>query len=133
MEKKPKIVFEKAEDAFLLSHDHSADFEKYIDLLDCNEICYEDGCELIGNFNFDTLMEFINSIRMVRLDKKNWKLSQCTCIDYFKTYVCKHIITIAISQKRTVIPEKFFDSVIGQKPKPGRKKKARAWNVIQNN
>ena len=102
-------------------------------MLDCDELCYHEGCELVAELNFDSLFEFTNSIRMVRLGKTNWKHSKCTCVDYFKTYICKHILVIALSQKLTVVPEKFYDSIIGNKPKPGRKKKARAWNFVQNN
>ena len=119
------------EDAYLLSHDSSADFYRYLDLLDCNGECYPD-CETISDFNFETYMEFIGLIKMVKLNKDNWKFSRCTCSDYLKLYLCKHILLVAVSQKLIAIPEKFYDSIIGSKPKPGKKKKAKAWHIVQN-
>lgn len=64
---------------------------------------------------------------MVKFKQENWKLSSCTCYTYLKEFLCKHITIIALSKKLTEIPEKFKDSVIGCKPKPGRKKKAKDW------
>ncbi|CAF0869309.1 unnamed protein product [Brachionus calyciflorus] len=127
---KPKIKYQDFNDVFLLSHDHSADFEKYLDMLDCDEECYLN-CEDIGSLNFDNFMEFNNLVRIVKLDKINWKFSTCTCGDHLKLYMCKHVIVVALSQKKITIPEKYYDSIIGSKTKPGKKKKARAWNYVQ--
>jgi hypothetical protein len=129
---KPKIKYVDYGGVYLLSHDHLADFEKFFDMLDCDEECFNINCELVSVFNLDSFMEFNNSIKMVKFNAENWKFSTCTCYNYLKTFMCKHIIVIALSNKVTAIPEKYYDSVIGSKPKPGKKKKARAWNFIQN-
>ncbi|RNA29009.1 hypothetical protein BpHYR1_002616 [Brachionus plicatilis] len=33
-----------------------------------------------------------------------------------------------IANNKPVVPEKYFDSGIGSKPKPGKKKKAKQWH-----
>jgi len=96
---KPKIKYQDFNDVFLLSHDHSADFEKYLDMFDCDEECYLN-CEAIGSLSFDYFMEFNNLVRILKLDKINWKLPTCTCGDHLKLYMCKHVIVIALSQKK---------------------------------
>ena len=134
LNKKPKIKFDQYEDAYLLSLDHQVDFERYVEILACDENCYIDGeCEFVSCMNFDSFVEFTNLIRVVRFNELDWKFSICTCKDYHKSYMCKHIIVIALHKKSITIPEKYYDTVIGSKPKPGRKKKAQDWHIIQNN
>ncbi|CAF0810121.1 unnamed protein product [Brachionus calyciflorus] len=61
----------------------------------------------------------------------SWKFSTCTCGEHLKLYMCKYVKVVALSQKKLTIPEKYYDSIIGSKTKPGKKKKARAWNCVQ--
>ncbi|CAF1028710.1 unnamed protein product [Brachionus calyciflorus] len=127
---KPKIVFEKYGDFYLLSSGHSVDFEKFINLLDCDENCYKSQCELVSELSFDSYITFANLIRMVRFNSQNWKFSKCTCEDSFKVYMCKHIIIIALSKKLIAIPERFYDSKVGAKPKP--ESSSKIGDIISN-
>ncbi|CAF1119861.1 unnamed protein product [Brachionus calyciflorus] len=95
--------------------------------IDCDEYCLLNGCESLDSLDFTKFVEKNESVRMVKFNKENWKLSSCTCSTYLKEFLCKHILIIALSLKLTEIPEKFRDSVIGCKPKPGKKKKAKNW------
>ncbi|RNA21708.1 hypothetical protein BpHYR1_001379 [Brachionus plicatilis] len=84
--------------------------------IDVSNILDEHWCDVIDYTNDKPILN--NSIRIVRTNPDNWKFSKCTCYDYFKTWMCKHILVIAIANNQIYIPEKYFDSEIGSKPKP---------------
>ena len=42
--------------------------------------------------NFDEMFVAINRIRIITMNKENWKLSHCTCWFWLKHYKCVHII-----------------------------------------
>ena len=62
---------------------------------------------------------------LVWLNEESWAKSTCTCYYYFKKYICCHIVTIAVNLNKTIIPAEFRDTVVGQKTKRGKKKKAK--------
>ncbi|CAF0960439.1 unnamed protein product [Brachionus calyciflorus] len=123
----PTVKYVKADELYLLSKFKSVDFDEFLDNIDCDEYCFLNGCESLDGLDFTKFVEKNESVRMVKFNKENWKLSSCTCSTYLKEFLCKHILIIALSLKLTEIPEKFRDSVIGCKPKPGKKKKAKNW------
>lgn len=63
--------------------------------------------------------------------RDNWLQSECNCSDYFKKYICTHIIGIAIRMKCIQPPAEAKSIPIGQKRKRGRPKKARPALVRQ--
>lgn len=51
------------------------------------------------------------------LNETNFQKSTCTCPEYFKSYVCKHIVGIAAIKKLAIIPPEAKVVRLGQKPK----------------
>ncbi|CAF1117015.1 unnamed protein product, partial [Brachionus calyciflorus] len=41
--------------------------------------------------DFDKMIESINSMRLISINKENWKQSRCTCSYWLKNYVCSHV------------------------------------------
>lgn len=50
----------------------------------------------------------------------SWKTGACTCQDYLKCFICKHIIGISIIRKIAIPPMTAWNVPIGQKRKRGR-------------
>ncbi|CAF1036165.1 unnamed protein product [Brachionus calyciflorus] len=126
LEKKPIIKYVESEDVYLLSSSN-VDFEMYLDMLDCDQDCLSNSCEFTNDFSFDKFIEYNDSVRIVKYNVNKWKLSKCICKDYFKDLICIHILIIALSKKDSSIPEKYLDSLIGSKPRRGKKKKIGPW------
>ncbi|RNA03929.1 hypothetical protein BpHYR1_038204, partial [Brachionus plicatilis] len=68
-----------------MSRVKGVDFEKFLECLECDKGCLAD-CDSFKDMTFDTFFE------IVRTNPDNWKFSKCTCYDYFKTWMCKHIL-----------------------------------------
>lgn len=64
--------------------------------------------------------------------RENWLQGKCDCKDYFKLYICRHIIGIAIRLKCITPPAEAKTVPIGQKRKRGRPAKAKAALLVQN-
>lgn len=60
-----------------------------------------------------------------------WVNGKCTCPIFFKNYMCKHIIGLAIRLKYVAPPAEAKNVPIGQKRKRGRPAKARPALIIQ--
>ena len=79
--------------------------------------------ELMASCSWKTFEGFKNcafGYWCIKINADNWKLSSCTCPIYFKKYICKHIIGIAIRLK-LAIPDKAAKNVpLNQKRKAGR-------------
>lgn len=60
-----------------------------------------------------------------------WVNGKCTCPIFFKNYMCKHIIGLAIRLKYVAPPAQAKSVPIGQKRKRGRPAKARPALIIQ--
>jgi hypothetical protein len=95
--------------------------ESYWDRSECSDECED--CFL--DYNFDSYINLIETVHKIQLNQ-NLLLSTCTCVYYFKNYICKHILTVAVTKKLLIVPVRFIDKVIGCKPKRGPKKKARS-------
>lgn len=57
--------------------------------------------------------------------RENWLQSECDCSEYFKLFVCAHIIGIAIRLKCAAPPAEAKTIPIGEKRKRGRPAKAK--------
>ncbi|CAF1034936.1 unnamed protein product [Brachionus calyciflorus] len=49
--------------------------------------------------SFDMMIEFLDSIHIVSLNKENWKLSICSCSFWLKNLHCSHVISCAYRSK----------------------------------
>lgn len=68
----------------------------------------------------------------VAKSKEEWHLySQCDCPDFFKQYVCKHSIGIALRRKIATLPKIAIPTVLGQNKKSGRPAKATKALLVQ--
>ncbi|RNA06109.1 hypothetical protein BpHYR1_016637 [Brachionus plicatilis] len=128
---KPKIKFlrddkyKRFDDVYLLSRHVDKGYDKFYDGLECDESCLEEGsCEYYDGMTFDKFIEKNHEIRIVKFYTENWIQCTCTCYTYLKEFLSKHILVICLTKKILKIPEKFYDSIIDCKPKPGIKKKA---------
>jgi len=73
------------------------------------------------NFSFDEATNLVSHIFYVVLNRYNWFESSCTCYHYFKSYMCIHIMAVAVSNDLVKIPNHCKLMVpVGQKPKRGR-------------
>lgn len=65
------------------------------------------------------------------LNKTNWEKGTCDCSEFFKEYICKHIVGIALRLKLVEAPIEAKSIPIGQKRKRGRPAHAKAALVLQ--
>ncbi|XP_045489808.1 uncharacterized protein LOC123690393 [Pieris rapae] len=61
----------------------------------------------------------------------NWKKGSCTCPQFYKKYICKHLLGLAIRLKLATPPLEAKALPIGQKRKRGRPTKSRPALIIQ--
>lgn len=59
------------------------------------------------------------------ISAENWMSGVCDCSQFFKKYLCEHIIGIAIRLKLVAVPTEAKNVPIGQKRKRGRPAKAK--------
>ena len=57
-------------------------------------------------------------------NEENWSHNVCSCPDFFKKFMCKHIVGFTIQMKYCKPPLAAKDVPIGEKRKRGRPKKA---------
>lgn len=55
--------------------------------------------------------------------KTNWIDAECDCSNYFKLFMCEHILGIAQRKKYVKPPPEAKNIKLGQKRKPGRPRK----------
>lgn len=68
----------------------------------------------------------------VELSKENWQTeSKCTCPFFLKKFICKHIMMFALRAKICKLPRAAIPTVLGEKPKRGRKKQAKTALLTQ--
>lgn len=87
--------------------------------------------ELVS-FESTLIIYIINYLKISgKIQDFDWKKCKCSCIDFYKNYVCKHIIALGYTYKQIEIDSIALDAVaIGNKPKRGRKRKVgSAWLV----
>lgn len=75
--------------------------------------------------NFDQFVAgALHTFWNVHISIRDWKLkSKCDCPDFFKNYMCKHIIGVALREKLCKCPKNAIPTLLAQKAKPGRKKR----------
>lgn len=61
-------------------------------------------------------------IWIVTIEDKNWETGVCSCPNFFKRFICKHLVGIAIRLKYAKPPPAAKNVPIGQKRKRGRPK-----------
>lgn len=85
--------------------------------------------------NFDsfkkTSFEFYDTSFAYPITRENWHSGQCDCGEYFKLFICRHIIGITLRMKIIAAPAEAKNVPIGQKRKPGRPAKAKPALVRQ--
>jgi hypothetical protein len=81
--------------------------------------------------SFDEFVNFFKKVRLITLDKENWAKSTCNCSWYLKNYYCYHLIALAANLKLVEIPIQNKNLGIPNKPKRGRRSKAR--EALQRN
>jgi hypothetical protein len=78
--------------------------------------------------DFGTLKDLVtttHSIRVVKLNKDEWKLSECTCSDWHKSYKCHHVIATAVRMNLANFQPIFMSLPMERKITRGRKKAAK--------
>lgn len=63
--------------------------------------------------------------------KENWLDGKCSCKDYFKNFICQHIIGVSLRMKYVIAPDEAKNIPLGQKRKRGRPALAKAALVLQ--
>lgn len=77
------------------------------------------------NFNeFSKLSTNICVVDFGKHENTNFvNLARCSCVNFFKTYMCVHIVLTGLIKKRLTPPEYANPNEISHNPKPGRKPK----------
>ena len=83
--------------------------------------------------DFDELILYMKTLRVVTLNCTNWTESTCTCKFFLKNYLCYHVIALAVNEGLTVIDNKYIKRAIGRKNQAGRKSKTFLALKHQNN
>jgi hypothetical protein len=60
----------------------------------------------------------------IPINQKDWRNGRCSCPNFMKEYICKHLIGLAIRLKLVNVPPEAKDVAIGAKKKRGRPKKS---------
>lgn len=63
--------------------------------------------------------------------EQNWLEGKCSCRDYFKHFICQHIVGVSLRMKYVVAPDEAKNIPLGQKRKRGRVALAKAALVLQ--
>jgi hypothetical protein len=69
---------------------------------------------------FDDFVKCAFSVRKITLDRTNWRKSTCTCPTYFKKYLCKHVIGLALIHKQFAVRMAAKNQPLGTKRGRGR-------------
>lgn len=86
--------------------------------------CRHQGCLMrFLKLDFDSLFDHLDKVRLIKLERANWTLSQCSCAYFQKKYFCYHLIVVAVNERLATIPIEFIKDPIERATKPGRKKK----------
>ena len=83
-----------------------------------------------GNMNFDQAIENLSTNKTF-INSQNWRNSSCTCAIFLKSYVCKHVIGIAIRLGLAEAPLEAKNVPLGQKRKRGRPSRAKPALIRQ--
>jgi hypothetical protein len=82
--------------------------------------------------SFQQFKEIAFSVYFVTLPKESsdWKRGTCSCPSFFKKYMCKNVVGLAIRSKFCIPPVEAKNIPIGQKRKRGRPSKAKKALLI---
>ncbi len=69
---------------------------------------------------FDTYAKSQKRLWKITEENGNWEGSTCTCFTFLKQFICKHVLGIAIRQKKFTVRPEAKNIPIGQKRKRGR-------------
>ncbi len=83
--------------------------------------------------SFDKMMQDINRIRMIKLNKEEWENSECTCSFWQKNYKCNHVISLATRLRLASFSTVAYSIPLQHKRKKGAPKKMASALVIQPN
>lgn len=81
--------------------------------------------------NFDKFQNNLCSIWVIDFDTSDWKCSECTCPRFLKTFVCKHILGIAIKGGFVKPPAAANPALLDGKKKRGRPAAVKKALIIQ--
>ena len=73
---------------------------------------------------FDTFIATYKAMWVVKKEGNKWRDATCTCPQFLKHYICKHIVGIASRLKYIKIISEAKNVPIGEKRKRGRPRKA---------
>lgn len=79
----------------------------------------------------ETEFSFVHTSFDNPVTSENWQNGDCDCPDFFKLFVCEHLIGIALGLKVISAPVEAKTIPIGQKRKRGRPQKSKTALVIQ--
>lgn len=85
------------------------------------------------NKKWTTFNQFKKSfdIWCMEMEDIDWKKSKCNCPAFFKNYICKHIVGMAIRLKYCKPPPAAKTVPLGEKRKRGRPAKAKSALLVQ--
>lgn len=86
------------------------------------------------NKKWTTFNQFKKSFDIWCMEMENdsdWKTSKCNCPAFFKNYICKHVVGMAIRLKYYKSPAAAKTVPIGEKRKRGRTAKAKPALLVQ--
>lgn len=115
-------VFKQGESYFILSDaELDNDERRVIDGATASNLFY--------NTESLTFSEYISNFhqRVYKLNfcDDDWMKSWCSCPKFMSSPVCKHILSIAMLKRLTSCPVEANPSIMGQKPKRGKKSNAK--------
>lgn len=65
------------------------------------------------------------------MPEENWMAAECECRNYYKLFLCEHIVGIALRKKLTKAPPEAKNVPIGAKRQRGRPRKAKGALIVQ--
>jgi len=90
-----------------ISRDQCSQFTNYISNID-------------KETSFERLIETTDSIKVLKFNDEEWKLSQCSCAWWHKHLKCNHVITLAVRLKKASYIEVAYSAPITSKRRKGR-------------
>jgi len=85
---------------------------------------YLQSCKNLSWKRFDTYKKCKNRLWLLTFHEDNWIDSVCNCPIFKKEYICKHVMGIAISMNKFIVPDNAKNVELGTMRKRGRSAKA---------
>jgi hypothetical protein len=95
----------------------------------CSTKVAQTDVDIVKNLRWNTFDQFKKRAFQVWIlsfpkNKSNWKNAKCNCPTFFKEFICKHVVGMALRLKLCKPPPAAKDVPIGEKRKRGRPKLA---------